>query len=316
MTSGVIGTQLQHRLLSLVDELEALRARHCDVPVWTLSPSEVAGAMERLARHRNWFDALLLTTLREADRHQVGDAVGATSTAGWWASTTRTTTKQAHRQVALATALDDDAHPPTSSALRLGDISVDQAAVILNAVEALPTDLVPHALRHDAEQHLVALAQHHDPRELRILGRRILEVIAPEIADEHERQVVEREEQHAMATASFVMNPDGHGSVVGRFKIPVLAGEMLRKHLSAIAAAWPPGRIGRRGRGGGATPAARSGVHRVRRDPSDFRHTEGWRDRRHRGGHDDPGEPPRRRQGRHSRYRRDDLGVRSTPDGL
>jgi hypothetical protein len=32
------------------------------------------------------------------------------------------------------------------------------------------------------------------------------------------------------------MRPDGHGSMHGRFEVPVLAGEMLAKHLAAIAA--------------------------------------------------------------------------------
>jgi hypothetical protein len=113
---------------------------------------------------------------------------------------------------------------------------VDQAAVIVRSVEDLPDDLADSALQAKAEQHLVELAEQHDPRELRILGRRILEVHAPEIADEALRRVLESEERHASETSHFTMRPDGHGSMVGRFKIPLLAGRILENHLAAIAA--------------------------------------------------------------------------------
>ena len=75
-----------------------------------------------------------------------------------------------------------------------------------------------------------------DPRALRIAGRKVLEVLAPDLADAHEQALLEAEERQAAATASFSMRPDGHGSMVGRFKIPVLAAEILAKHLNAIAA--------------------------------------------------------------------------------
>ena len=236
MSSGLVNQDTTQPTARLLAGVGALLAEHHGAPVWTLTARELTAQLPELAVVIKELTALQLQMLREADRHQIGDAVGFANTAGWWATTTRMTKKDAHRQVALAAQLDDDAHAPTATAMNAGAVSVDQAAVILNAVEALPTELVPPALRRDAEKHLVALAEHHDTRELRILGRRILDVIAPEISEEHERQVLEREEQHALATASFTMNPDGHGSMVGRFKIPVLAGEMLAKHLNAIAA--------------------------------------------------------------------------------
>ena len=59
---------------------------------------------------------------------------------------------------------------------------------------------------------------------------------APEIAEQALARVLEAEEAHAAEAASFTMRPDGHGSMVGWFKIPLLAGRMLEKHLAAIAA--------------------------------------------------------------------------------
>jgi hypothetical protein len=181
-------------------------------------------------------EAVRLRLLREADRQGVGVDAGHASTASWWARTTMRTRPEAHRQVALAASLDDDAHAPVASAAGAGAVSPGQAAVIIDAVEALPAELVPPHTRRHAQTHLLDLAARHDPRELRILGRKILEVVAPDIAEDHERRILERQEQHAAATASFTMRPDGHGSMIGRFKIPALAGEILGKHLSALAA--------------------------------------------------------------------------------
>lgn len=45
-----------------------------------------------------------------------------------------------------------------------------------------------------AEAHLVAAAADHDARALRVLGRRILEVVAPELAERCEGWALEREE--------------------------------------------------------------------------------------------------------------------------
>jgi hypothetical protein len=236
MTSGQIATDTQHPTARLVSSLQTLLADHQGSPAWTMTPADLATQLPELAVVLNQLTAIQLQMLREADRHQVGDAVGAANTAAWWANTTRITKQAAHKAVALAGELDHCEHTSTATAMAAGAVSVDQAAVIVRAVDTLPTDLVEPALRRDAEAHLVGLAAHHDPRELRILGRRILDVIAPEISEAHEKVVLEAEERHALATASFSMRPDGHGSVIGRFKIPTVAAEILTRHLNAIVA--------------------------------------------------------------------------------
>ena len=120
-------------------------------------------------------------------------------------------------------------------------MNVDQTRVILDAVEALPTDLLTHELVADAEAHLVGLADldgetRFDPKLLRIAGKKVLEVLAPDIAEQHEAAALEAEEREAAANAFLTMRPDGHGSLVGRYKIPMLHGQILTKHLEAIAA--------------------------------------------------------------------------------
>ena len=120
-------------------------------------------------------------------------------------------------------------------ALAEGRLLVDQAQVIVAAVEALPADLDPQVAA-DAQATLVGYAVHHDARELRILGNRILEVVAPEVGEAHEARVLEREEREAEAAASFRIVEDGHGRCHGRFTISSLHGAMLKKQLLARAA--------------------------------------------------------------------------------
>ena len=70
----------------------------------------------------------------------------------------------------------------------------------------------------------------------------MLEVIDPVAADREEARRLEAEEADARARASFTMTDDGHGQSHGRFTIPTLHADMLRKHLLAIAF---PGRFSR-----------------------------------------------------------------------
>jgi hypothetical protein len=238
MSSGEIDQQRvpSHPFLAMLDELDQVREKYADAPAWTMTPNQLLEAIPRLAVHQNAVAAVGLAMLREADRHQVGDPIGSANTAGWFATVTRSSKPAAHRQVALAKQLDEDAHVPTREACGRGEISVEQAAVIMRAVDALPKDLVDPAVKTRAEKMLVGFAAEHDPRNLRFLGHRVLEYIAPDLAEEAERRVLEAEERNAAAAAHFEMHPDGHGSMLGRFKIPVLAGAMLEKHLNAIAA--------------------------------------------------------------------------------
>src|SRR3954452_1784248 len=230
-----------HSLVGFADALEALLEDASAGNAWTMTPAELQAVLPRLTRATARLTEVELRVLAEADRHAVGDDVGATDTPAWWAHVTGQRVPAARAAVAMAQRLDDDRHQATRQALAQGRVQPEQATVVLDAVAALPVELVPPELLADAESHRVGLADldgetRLDPQALRIAGRKILEVVAPDVADAHEQAVLEAEERHGAATASFTMRPDGHGSMVGRFKIPVLAGEVLAKHLNAIAA--------------------------------------------------------------------------------
>ena len=229
-----------HPLARLVEDLETLLDDTGHGNAWTLTPAELAALLPRLTRAKARLVEVELRVLREADRQAVGDAVGAANTPAWWAHATGQPVPAARAAATLAQALDHDGHEPTREALAAGRVQVEQARAVIDAIQALPTDL-DRSLVADAEQHLVGLADldgqtRLDPKALRIAGRKLLEVIAPEIAEAHQQRLLEAEEHHAAATATLTLRRDGHGSLLGSFKIPELAGAILTKHLNAIAA--------------------------------------------------------------------------------
>jgi hypothetical protein len=209
-------------------------------PVWSMSPVEAGETLVALTRARAQLDALLMGVLSHAETVGTGSESGATSAVNWWSHQTRTTRLEAHRTSRLAAALGR--HDQVRGALATGEVCVEQARVIVEAVEDLP-DEVEAWVPVEATEHLLDKARDHDAKALRLLARRLLEVIDPEAADAEEARRLAAEERDARARASLVMRDDGHGRCHGRFSIPSAVGEMLRKHLTAIAsparaAAW------------------------------------------------------------------------------
>jgi hypothetical protein len=120
----------------------------------------------------------------------------------------------------------------------------DQAAVVVEAVDALPGSLTDDE-RRKAEEHLLGEARHHDAKALAVLGRHLLEVIDPELADAELARRLEAEEAVAARTTSFAMTSDGRGRTSGRFVVPDAVGAMLRGHLQALANPHRPDPIAR-----------------------------------------------------------------------
>ncbi|WP_345454005.1 HNH endonuclease signature motif containing protein [Nocardioides marinquilinus] len=220
-----------HPIPAAVARARAAVRTVADVPAWSLSGSETREALVGIAQARAALDELEARLLSEGDTSGAFAEVGATSAAAWLAHATRMTRREARRRVALAGVLAD--LETTRESMSAGQMLADQAAEIGAAVSALPKQ---PEVRQRCEKELVRLAEHHDARELKILGRRVLEVVDPAAADAHEAALLEAEEKAAARATSFSMWDDGTGTVRGRFTLPALEGGMLRKALTAIAA--------------------------------------------------------------------------------
>lgn len=208
-------------------------------PAWSMSPSEQRQTLVELDRLASRLDELRMRILAAADRAEVGAEAGASSTASWLAHVTRQVRPKASSELRLALALDER-FEVTRRALADGALNVDQARVIVAAVDDLPADVDP-TWRDLAEAHLVDQASHVDARTLKILGRRIFEVLDPESVDRREGEKLADEERRARAQTRFSMRDNGDGTHSGTFKIPDLHAAMLKKAVQSLAA---PRRVG------------------------------------------------------------------------
>ena len=75
----------------------------------------------------------------------------------------------------------------------------------------------------------------HDPKALQVLGRHLFEVIAPDLAETYDGKALEAEEAAALRRTTFEMREDDEGTCHGKFRIPLLHGQMLRKMILALA---------------------------------------------------------------------------------
>ncbi|MGA8257903.1 MAG: DUF222 domain-containing protein [Nocardioides sp.] len=220
-----------HPINVAVCEMRRAAASVAEQPTWSLDAADTRAALVDLQSLQAQTAELEARLMTHADAVEAGVSTGATSTATWLAHATRLTRPAASRKAHLAKALGT--HEATREALGRGDLHVDQASVITASVDALPDEVV---VREQCEKHLIALAEHHDAKELKILGRRILEVIDPDLADAHEAEQLAKEEAKAENATSVAMHDDGHGQVHGRFTLPASTGAMLRSILMGFAA--------------------------------------------------------------------------------
>ncbi len=116
-----------------------------------------------------------------------------------------------------------------------GGVDEAQARAIVDALEALP-DSVGHDVLGKAELHLIELAAHHGPEELERLGRRILDMVAPEIAKEKDKRRLEAEaeERRARRRTFLELRNRTDGTTDLRGHVPRAVGDRLRCDLESF----------------------------------------------------------------------------------
>ncbi|WP_081790617.1 HNH endonuclease signature motif containing protein [Nocardioides sp. URHA0032] len=194
-----------------------------DASVWSMEPAETTATLVEISKLKAKVAELEARVAEHADDETV-DA---------WAHRTRQTKPAVLGRVRLGQALVTRGH--VRDALAAGDLVVEQARVIVTALDRLPGDL-DTTLVGRAERHLVAAGREHTAPTLRVLGKRLMDVVAPDLADAYEARQLAREERDALLATKLVMVDDGHGKCHGRFTVPSFHGAALKKMLLAIAA--------------------------------------------------------------------------------
>jgi hypothetical protein len=176
-------------------------------------------------------EAERLRVLASAD--DIADVTGARSTATWLANETRDGHGVVRRHAALAASLARR-WVQVAEAFAAGDVNLSQTQVIAEALDALPQDLGDDLLVK-AESLLVTEAAKLGPRELKVFGSRVLDYLAPDIAEEAEYQKLLAAERRAQAATKLFFRPRGDGSTDVNARIPDHVANRLRTYLDGYA---------------------------------------------------------------------------------
>ena len=251
-----------HRIQATITALDAALKDAADANPVFLSTQEKAAAVLELGRIETRVEELRLRVLAVAQ--DVADEVGARDPGTWLVAQEIADSPAARRQLRLAQALE--AHPVVRAGLAEGRFTIEHAQVIIQALEDLPNDL-PADLPDDpsknsragesadlptglptglsagmvaglvakAEAHLCDLATRHRPGDLRRLARHLVDVVAPEVAEEAGARAIARMEAHAEAKATLSITPLGDGTSRLFALVPEAVGERLRTYLDSFA---------------------------------------------------------------------------------
>ncbi|UMG93140.1 DUF222 domain-containing protein [Nocardioides sp. TF02-7] len=234
-----------------------------------------AAAITELHRAEQRLKALRLKVM--AASSDVASENAAADVGSWLAHEVNADLRDARADQRLAKALDDR-FPVVAAAFADGRVSEEQAWVIVRAVDALPKR-VGTQVKADAEETLVDCAAQFTPTQLRLLGRHILHVVAPEIADDEDAKKLAEEEASAEERSRLSVRDLGDGTSRISGIIPTPAAKRLDAYLDAphlTAAPRPRDRRGREprdrdrvrcSRRGGAVGADHHRAARRDRDP-------------------------------------------------
>ncbi len=175
-----------------------------------------------------------------ANAEDVAADTGARNVAAWAELAMRVDRRETARAARLGEALERR-WPRLAAAFVEGRATEAQATVLVRALDSLPERLGP-ALRAQAEEYLVEQAAAFAPRDLERLANRVLDVLAPEIAEEEERRRLEAEERAARRSTSLTMHTRGDGSSDIRIRVPDHVAARLKVYLESLTSPRQPGR--------------------------------------------------------------------------
>jgi hypothetical protein len=219
-----------HPVVACAERIGHELAEIAAVPVEFMSTDEKAAALVAVGTAADQAAALRLRLLASAD--DVAAEAGARDAGAWLAHETRGDRHEQQRDLRLGTALAER-WQRVGAGLAAASVNLAQARVIAHALDQLPDDVPIDAVAR-AEEQLVAYAADFGPRELRVLGRRILDVVAPEVAEAAEAKALDAEERRAAETTTLTLTPCGDGTTLIRGRLPDAAAHRMRTYLDAF----------------------------------------------------------------------------------
>lgn len=193
-----------------MERLRTDAAKHVDASLWALPDAELIDCLHALHQLEQTVAALRSHVLRQIDGRGIAAAQGFRNTAGWLRDRLHLDPFAARDMVEQSAAVDR--RPNVDRAFSMGAIDSRQAAVIAAALDELPSD-VDLAVIADAEAILLDLAAEFEAGKLRRLGARILDHVAPDVAEQAERVALNRAEARAQRRRGLSLSVPVEGAV-------------------------------------------------------------------------------------------------------
>jgi hypothetical protein len=220
---------MAHPIRQAAAEIAGVLKSVADVnPAFMTAPDKAAVLVELTAVEARVAELRLRVT---ADAADVAEETGARDVGAWTAAATHRRRADCAADLRLALALAE--RPVLAAALREGRVNLDQAHVIASALAKLPAD-VSSSVVDQAEAALVGYADRFDPTELARLGRRILDVVAPEIAEAVEARHLADLEASAQQRMRLGLRALGDGTTRISGLIPDASAARLATYLHAF----------------------------------------------------------------------------------
>lgn len=246
MLSGAVGLwELSVRAISVLcmedhPQVEATLASLATVEALLIgldhAERRLATAADRLAvvdaclRVASLAENLLVEVVGEAERADAAKVAVGCGLRAWLADRHRLNPRHAGALIKRAEALEGQA--VVRAAALSGEVAPAQAAAIASVLQELPAEL-DGAQRERAEEALVGYAAEFDPKGLAHLSQHLLEVVAPDKADELEEARLAAQEKRVHRDRRLVFTRDGLGGVRIHGYLPVGEAEFLVTQVDA-----------------------------------------------------------------------------------
>jgi hypothetical protein len=166
-----------------------------EAAVWALPEPALVAALDAVHVLEQRLAAVKLALVREVDGRGVAAAHGASSTTVWLRQRLRLTVPAARRLVETAASVEA-APAPLLDALAAGAVTVEQARVIADTAATVSRE-AGSAAGDKATSRLIDQAGQFEPTLLRRLATRILDHVAPELADAAAAKALQAEAAYA-----------------------------------------------------------------------------------------------------------------------
>ena len=228
--------QQPHPVLACVENVETELKAVRDVQPTFMTTAQKELALLGIATAVAQLAELRMRVLAVAE--DLAETEGARDLGSWLSGHLRADLRAARADAKLAEALDRRWHQ-VAAGMADGAVSPAQAKVVVEAVDALPSDLDPDLVAK-AEGQLVGWCTRFAPHELRRLGKRILAVVDPATGDQADAKRLEAEEQTARQKMRLTLKPQGDGTTRVSGLLPDSSATRLKTYLEAYTSPRNP----------------------------------------------------------------------------